>query len=336
MEIKIQCDCGQRYKLDVEPVNGQMPFTVNCPTCGADGTAKGTALIQQGMAAAEPAAPTPGIITPPTPGKLKLSIGTAAHAPAPAASGEVPAAAPAPLRGMPAPSAASYEAAMKTRKPSFGLGVLGGLIGAVVGAALYYLIVQTTGIRLSYFAIGVGGLSGWLAELMGRREGSKELGGIAATLTVACIIGAQYFVVLHLWNNRVGELEKSLYDASVTEAKAVVRAVPTGSDDEIRKYLAQQAVEDTGNKPDPAAVSADDIKQFHDTVLPGMQDLASGKVTREQFDAQNNIDPVKEKKRMDTDEGNFKGIFILYLIRWSNLISLGIAAGLAFRLCSNA
>jgi hypothetical protein len=38
MEVKIICNCGQKYKFDVEPVNGRMPFTVNCPVCGVNGT----------------------------------------------------------------------------------------------------------------------------------------------------------------------------------------------------------------------------------------------------------------------------------------------------------
>jgi succinoglycan biosynthesis transport protein ExoP len=50
IEIKIQCDCGQRYKFDVDPLNGRMPSTVNCPVCGLDGTARANALIQQIMA----------------------------------------------------------------------------------------------------------------------------------------------------------------------------------------------------------------------------------------------------------------------------------------------
>lgn len=79
-ELKVQCDCGQKYKFDVEPVNGRMPFTVNCPACGVDGTQKANALLQQmtpGPVAAspirliseEPVAPvvpaiSPGIVPP--------------------------------------------------------------------------------------------------------------------------------------------------------------------------------------------------------------------------------------------------------------------------------
>jgi hypothetical protein len=38
MPIKIECECGQHYAFDVEPVNGRMPAQVACPSCGTDGT----------------------------------------------------------------------------------------------------------------------------------------------------------------------------------------------------------------------------------------------------------------------------------------------------------
>ena len=56
MEIKIFCNCGAKYKFDVEPVNGQMPRAVVCPVCGADGTAQANQIIRQNQTApmAEP------------------------------------------------------------------------------------------------------------------------------------------------------------------------------------------------------------------------------------------------------------------------------------------
>ena len=45
--VKVECDCGQRYAFDVEPVHGRMPAPVACPTCGADGTAKANAILAQ-------------------------------------------------------------------------------------------------------------------------------------------------------------------------------------------------------------------------------------------------------------------------------------------------
>lgn len=54
--IKIQCGCGQKYAFDVDPAYGQMPQTVQCPACGADGTAAANQIIAQHLAAQ---APTP-------------------------------------------------------------------------------------------------------------------------------------------------------------------------------------------------------------------------------------------------------------------------------------
>jgi len=68
--VKIQCGCGQRYAFDVEPVNGQMPTTVACPACGADGTAAANECIAQALAAAP---------EPPPPGGLRLQGPAAAQ-----------------------------------------------------------------------------------------------------------------------------------------------------------------------------------------------------------------------------------------------------------------
>src|SRR5579863_10513409 len=68
MELKVVCNCGQKYKFDVEPVNGRMPFVVNCPVCGLDGTHLADGLLSQtsmpaGVMAAPP--PIPIAATPP-------------------------------------------------------------------------------------------------------------------------------------------------------------------------------------------------------------------------------------------------------------------------------
>jgi hypothetical protein len=47
MNIKIQCACGTRYSFEVEPVAGQMPWTVQCPACHADGTAAANQIISE-------------------------------------------------------------------------------------------------------------------------------------------------------------------------------------------------------------------------------------------------------------------------------------------------
>jgi hypothetical protein len=55
IKIRIQCACGQPYEFDVEPVNQQMPCSVQCPDCGADGTAAANEQIRLQGAVPRPA-----------------------------------------------------------------------------------------------------------------------------------------------------------------------------------------------------------------------------------------------------------------------------------------
>jgi len=45
--VKVECECGQNYAFDVEPVNGKMPAAISCPSCGADGTAAANDFISR-------------------------------------------------------------------------------------------------------------------------------------------------------------------------------------------------------------------------------------------------------------------------------------------------
>ena len=203
---------------------------------------------------------------------------------------------------------------------------------------IYFLIFNYTGFRLKLLAVGVGYLAGFGAEFLGRKEGSKELGVIAAVLTLSAIVGAQYLVARNWWNSGSetrATAAASAYDERVAEAKKVVAAVPTGSEQEIRIYLASEELE-PGEKPDPGAVTADEIQAFRETVLPEMKDIASGKVTREAFDETSKKEEAEAKSEQLSDEGTFKAVFLLLLLGKFNLISLAAAAGLAFKVCSNA
>lgn len=58
VEIKIECECGQHYAFEVEPVNNRMPAFISCPGCGADGTVAANQIIAQ-TNYPPPAAPPP-------------------------------------------------------------------------------------------------------------------------------------------------------------------------------------------------------------------------------------------------------------------------------------
>jgi hypothetical protein len=324
IELKVQCDCGQKYKFDVEPVNGQMPFTVACPVCGADGTEKANTFLQQMpvYAGAQPLPPQPPVAAP---ARLRINSSTPATLPS----------TPPPIGAM---RSAPASAGKKPRgKPNFGLGLLGGALGALVGTLIYFLVFKYTGFRIKLLAVGVGALAGWGAEFLGRGEGSNELGGITAVFVLAGIIGAQYLVALGWWHEfSPAQIFNSAYTNSVMVAKEVVKAVPTGSDEEIRNYLAREEASDSDEKPNPASVTKEDIKKFREKSLPEFQDLASGKITQEQFNAKKGIDSTKLKKAEDSEENTFKGIFLFLLVSRTNIISLIVAAGLAFKMSTNA
>jgi hypothetical protein len=354
MELKIVCQCGQKYKFDVEPVGGKMPFTVNCPVCQLDGTATANVLLAQALSAppqllrpnppaAIPASPPPTFSPPPpapVPGGLKIN--RPAHS-APAPVVQPPATAPA--NGDPPPPAIGsmrpFEVAAAkhpAKKPSFALGLLGGFIGALAGAAVYFLIFKFTGLRLKILAVGVGALAGWFADFLGKGEGSKELGGITAVLVLAGIVGAQYFVALSWWHDLAATesgIVQSAVNDSLAEAKAVVQAVPTGSDVEIREYLARQS-ETAGVKLNPADFSADDVKEFRDNQLPIYQKMASGQITNGLFGKGSDVTTPPARDEPDTDENTFKGVFLLLLLSKTNLFSLAAAAAVAFKLSTNA
>ena len=60
--IKIICDCGQKYAFDVQPVDGRMPVTVNCPVCRRDGTAAANESIRKILRSKTQPLPPLGIV----------------------------------------------------------------------------------------------------------------------------------------------------------------------------------------------------------------------------------------------------------------------------------
>jgi len=345
MELKVVCQCGQKFKFDVEPVGGRMPFTVNCPVCNADGTAAANALLAEKFMFVPP---TPVSAPPPAP----ANVSTPPPPIAPAGSGlrinREPAAPvvatetgnnSAPAIGTARPFEAKAAAlAARQKEASFSKGLLGGVIGTFVGVLIYFLIFKFTGYRIKLLAIGVGALAGWLAEFMGKGEGSKELGGITAVLVLAGVIGAQYFVALGWWHEGTAERMKedqAAYANAVIEAKDTVAAVPTGSEIEIRAFLSKKAAAN-GLKLPPADFAADDVKEFHDTLLPEYQKLASGQISKTDYEQQHDLKTSLTKDEQQSEENTFKGIFLLLLLSKANLFSLAAAAGLAFKLSTNA
>jgi hypothetical protein len=147
MELKIVCDCGQKYKFDVEPVNGQVPFKVNCPTCGIDGTDLANGELARMLSSPAPPVPqAPAVASATVPPPPLAAVGPSAGglrinraAPAPTAP-----AAPPPISSAPRPIAPLKPLGVKPNLTWYqylwiGLPLLliaiGGAIGGACGGA---------------------------------------------------------------------------------------------------------------------------------------------------------------------------------------------------------
>jgi hypothetical protein len=155
MELKVVCQCGQKFKFDVEPVNGLMPFTVNCPVCGVDGTPAANKLLAEKYRSVPPpppvsaapapfvaSAPNPIAPTAPPPPLAGLRINRETHtAPAPAPS---EASVPPPLTAGSPPPIAAVKPLSTVKKPnvegvfSLGRGILGAFAGSIIGCGLLF------------------------------------------------------------------------------------------------------------------------------------------------------------------------------------------------------
>lgn len=354
MELKIQCSCGSKYKFDVEPVNGRVPAPLSCPNCQASWTEHANAMIAQTLGLPAPAAqPSPSVpqatvatAAPAASAKFGLRLsGHSAPAQAPAAAAvdeAAPSSAPvAPARHVPyvpsiAPVVDEYNSA------DFGRGVIGAVSGALLGGIAFYLLMVHAEVRIKLVAIGIGVLSGFGAKLLGK-DRSKELGVIAAVLSIGMIVGAEYLAVMKWYNNgemfddAMTESQKSDYDGRVEEAKKVMAAIPNGTDQEIRLYLAKEWA-DEGEKPDPKSITADDIREFKNDDLPMYRKLADGSYTREEYDKQNTIMLTAEQKQEIKKEGErvLKWVFLAFLMGKFNLVCIAGSAGAAYKIIANA
>jgi hypothetical protein len=189
MELKVVCDCGQKYKFDVEPAGGRMPFAVNCPVCNADGTAAANALLVGRFSAAGPPA---ALVPPPPPAPPEaggLGINLEAHAPA---ASEPP---PSPVAAAAIPPLKALAAAKpaKTANCNLGLGIAGAVLGAGVGAGLMYGFFLLAEFRFPLLGTGIGALAGLGARLLGRGS-DATLGIITGVIALVAVGGTLYFM----------------------------------------------------------------------------------------------------------------------------------------------
>jgi hypothetical protein len=190
MEVKVSCDCGQKYKFDVEPVNGQMPVTVSCPHCGVDGTSTANNVIAQTFSSQQ------------TPIPVAMAIPVAAAAPvgglrinqtAPVPPNSPPPLA-APTRPVPMrPVAPVVQNVKPVNEFNLGLGIVGAVLGAALGAGLMYGFFILADFRFPLMGTGIGALTGLGARILYKGT-ATSLGIISGSIALLATLGTLYLM----------------------------------------------------------------------------------------------------------------------------------------------
>ena len=348
MEIKIHCDCGQKIKFDVEPLNGRMPWELTCPVCGASGTAKANQAIAQSFGGTPPApAPiriipqiisTPGqapaTAPPPIPIPVPMPMATSqpTEAPKPRLAISRPTEpplsdAPAPPRPMLAASAFKPTMGVKPKienifgEPDMKKTILGACIGSLIGVLIWWGMVHFTEMSWGIMAVAVGWFAGFSARWIGRSEG-QQMGIVTALIALAAIISFQAWQASKEFTTSDKDIDAEYAD-QLKDAKKVMDAVPNGTDEEIKSYIISDARK-LGVEINPAEISADDIKSTREDEWQPAKDLVSK--TKEQF---------RKEYRDDEKEMNstwlFRIIFWVMAIGLFNIVFIAIGVAFAYR-----
>jgi hypothetical protein len=306
MNVKVQCNCGQAYAFDVEPVNGAMPCGVNCPACGVDGTQLANQAILESQFTPPPTS------APPVSG-LRINRPAAPTA-APDAPASAPPASPPPPQRYGYTRTLEPDKAPPASQENVPMGILGGVIAGFIAMLAWYFITLATDRHIGIVAWGVGVLVGIGVRTLGR-DGSPFLGFVAAVCACLAILGGDFLLVGHVMNKSVRGIASIAYTAQMAAAR---EAVKLKSDAEIRKWLAE-------NKKEGASVSPKDIDEFREHGQAEMQDLLNGKPTQEEFEKEF----AAKLNSFSVKMGILKETLSLFTILW---LGLGIAS--AYRIAS--
>jgi hypothetical protein len=201
-EIKIQCDCGTKYKFEVEPLKGRMPQRVFCPGCGFEGTGAANEQLQVKLA------PAPSVAgkTAPIPQLPRPAENI------PASAVEVLPATPLPRRLLSGSDATSRraEGLQRSGRSHFLAGLTGAILTGAVGALAWFFLVKVTGYQIGFAAWGVGLLVGSGTRALGR-EGGLGLAVAAAVCALVAVAGGQLLAA----QLRHGSVHQALQNGNV-------------------------------------------------------------------------------------------------------------------------
>jgi hypothetical protein len=273
LELKIQCaGCGQKYKFDVEPVNGRMPWAVQCPVCKADGTETANAALAGIMPEGSSRAASAVRVSS---GPMRISAAATGEASSQGAfvAPELP-----PLTIPPMVRTAPVQS-VALAKLNFNLGIVGAIAGALIGMIGWYLLIRVVHHTIGYAAVGVGALAGFGARLLAK-QGSHSLGIVAAICGVVAILLGQFLAIRSLTSAQIAEMLEGAYDEHMVYAKEAVKAK---TDEDIKAVVAKSENSDSS---DPEKVDARAIQTFRQKELPTLQKFVNGIPAKAEYQRQ--------------------------------------------------
>ncbi len=188
------------------------------------------------------------------------------------------------MKAPPLPAQAPATPARKIEKvfgePNMGKSILGAVIGSAIMTGIWFALWKATnGAQWGVMAIGVGWMAGFFARLIGRSEGGK-MGAAVVLVALTFIFTFQFYRAYEDGKRDSSTIFKDVHkeiDKEVARAKEIVKAVPTGSESEIRAYLAGK----DGNPDTPEAIAPEAVKEFKEETLVEARDLADEKTAKE-------------------------------------------------------
>jgi len=205
---------------------------------------------------------------------------------------------------------------------NFALSLTGVFLGAMIGLVVWHVVFRFTGKNYGVLAIGVGVLAGVAPQLLGHYRG-KLMGVLAATIALLAILTAQF---LNTRLEMASDREDSItwhYEEEMEIAKAVTKAVPNGTEEELRAFIAKE--ESYGEvQMKPEEVEPEELQEWQKE-WPKYRDLAAGKLTAEQLYVQD----------VEANEHEFitkldRIFFILEVVGVFNIVNIFIGVGAAF------
>lgn len=278
MEVTIDCPCGETYVFDIEPVDGQMPTGVNCPTCGADGTELANEFIAEHLN--------------PNPPRSSLRL-----------QKQEPPVEEQSLEDFAEPVPEQVPLREDVSRSSLLLGSFGAVLAGAIGMGAWYILIKVTGYELGIAAWGIGVFIGFAALLLAK-GGSNTLGLIAGACALVAIIGGQFLVMKTYLAELMDEFIPGTYDEQMIFAQ---EAVAAENDEELRRAI-------WGDYPDFDAsfISDEELADFRTEDLPELREFINGTPTREEYE-----ESLRESYGSpETNLALLKDSFSLFTLLW--------------------